>query len=509
MPQTTQTSWLAEQIDLYSSIDPSAPELEVNERWFTWGEIMTASARLVALLEQNGIGPDMRVGMMLRNSAPMVPALIAMFRTGRCVASINASAPDEKLVEDLLKSKVPVVVALEDEWQRAGLTDAARQIGAIGIVLPAELTEAPRLIESLPGDSSKWENAHAPGVAIEMLSSGTTGTPKRIPLPRDRFEKALQGAAAFEAGRDPEQKPKLRSGVQIITNPLAHISGITHVMNNFLGGRKICVIEKFTVDGFASALVRHRPKVAGAPPAALRMLLDANLPDDTYSSLLAYRTGTAPLDPDLADAFFDRYGVPVLQAYGATEFAGGVAGWTLQDFNAHWKTKRGAVGRVNKGVDARIVDPETGEVLKPGEQGLLELRGGNSGSKDWTRTTDLAELDEDNFLYIRGRYDGAIIRGGFKIQPTDVIEAMEAHPAIREAAVVGLPDKRLGEVPVAGYLLKTGATAPAEDELRAFLKERLMPYQVPVEMRCMEDFPRTPSLKVSQPELRKLFETQG
>jgi acyl-CoA synthetase (AMP-forming)/AMP-acid ligase II len=196
----------------------------------------------------------------------------------------------------------------------------------------------------------------------------------------------------------------------------------------------------------------------------------------------------------------------VLQAYGATEFAGGVAGWTLQDFNAHWKAKRGAVGRITKGVDARIVDPESGAVLKPGEQGLLELRGGNSGSQDWTRTTDLAELDEDNFLYIRGRYDGAIIRGGFKIQPTDVATAMEAHPAIREASVVGLPDKRLGEVPVAGYLLKAGATAPSEEELRAFLKERLMPYMVPVEMRCMEDFPRTPSLKVSQPELRKLFE---
>lgn len=506
MSETTERSWLSEQIDLYASIDPDAQELEVGERWWTWRQIMEASEALVSILEANGIGPDMRVGMLLRNSAPMVPALIAMFRTGRCVASINASAPDEKLVEDMLKSKVPVVVALEDEWERAGLKDAAAKIGALGVILPAELTEKPRLIESLPGDRSKWQNPDAPGVAIEMLSSGTTGTPKRIPLPRDRFEKALMGAAAFEKGRDPEQKPKLRSGVQIITNPLAHISGITHVMNNFLGGRKICVIEKFTVDGFAGALVRHRPKVAGAPPAALRMLLDADLPDDTYSSLLAYRTGTAPLDPDLADAFFDRYGVPVLQAYGATEFAGGVAGWTLQDFNAYWKAKRGAVGRINKGVDARIVDPESGAVLVAGEQGLLELRGGNSGSQDWTRTTDLAELDEDNFLYIRGRFDGAIIRGGFKIQPTDVATAMEAHPAIREASVVGLPDKRLGEVPVAGYLLKAGASAPSEEELRAFLKERLMPYMVPVEMRCMEDFPRTPSLKVSQPELRKLFE---
>jgi len=326
-----------------------------------------------------------------------------------------------------------------------------------------------------------------------MLSSGTTGTPKRIPLATVKFEQALRGAAAFEKGRDASEAPRLRSGVQIVTAPLAHIAGITGVMNNILAGRKICLIEKFSVEAFRDAVVRHRPKVAGAPPSALRM---------------TYRTGTAPLDPDLADAFYERYGIPVLQNYGATEFAGGVAGWTLQDFHEHWKSKRGSVGRLNKGIEARIVHVEDDLELPAGETGLLELRGANIGSGEWVRTTDLAVLDDDLFLWIKGRADGAIIRGGFKIIPDDVVKAIEAHPAVREAAVTGITDRRLGQVPVAGYILRAGAEALDPHELKAFLKERLMPYQVPVELRRFDEFPRTPSMKVSQPDLREAFVAQ-
>jgi long-chain acyl-CoA synthetase len=237
------------------------------------------------------------------------------------------------------------------------------------------------------------------------------------------------------------------------------------------------------------------------------MLLDANLPKEDLSSLVAYRTGTAPLDPALADAFYERYGIPVLQNYGATEFAGGVAGWTLEDFKSSWKAKYGSVGRINKGIEARVVDAESGDVLALGETGLLELRGGNIGKQsEWIRTNDLASLDPDNFLWIRGRHDGAIIRGGFKVFPDDIVKVLETHPAVREAAATGLPDVRLGQVPVAAFVLKSGFVAPPEDELKSFLKAKLMSYQVPVRLMCLAEFPRTPSMKVSQPELRALFE---
>ena len=503
-------SQLAQWIDAIASVDPAADELEFEGKWQTWGELIAAADAIDALLSAAGLPAGTRIGVLLRNHAALVPLLLALFRTGRCLASINAGAPDDKLAEDIRRAAVPALVASEADWARPGIRDAAAALGAVGIALTGRAEAPAAAIEGLPGNPALWSQSSAAGVAIEMLSSGTTGTPKRIPLTTIKFEHALKGAASFEKGRGEHDAPRLRGGVQIVTAPLAHISGITGVMNNLLAGRKICLIERFTVEAFRDAIVRHRPKVAGAPPSALRMLLDANLPKEDFASLVAYRCGTAPLDPDLADAFYQRYGIPVLQNYGATEFAGGAAGWTLDDFKAHWATKRGAVGRINKGIEARIVDPDSGEVLPVGETGLLELRGGNiGGDAEWIRTNDLATLDMDNFLWIKGRHDGAIIRGGFKVLPDDVVKALETHPAVREAAVTGLDDPRLGQVPVAAYLVKSGHAVPDEAALKHFLKGKLMPYQVPVQLLCLEEFPRTPSMKVSQPALRELFEQAG
>ena len=502
--RTKLASWIA----CVGSLDPEAPELEFEGQWRSWRELTDASAALLVLLDEAGIPAGTRIGVLLRNRGAIVPVLLALFTGDRCLASINAAAPDDKLADDVRRATVPVLVALEEDWQRPGIREAAAETGVIGIVLAGDGTV--RLLDGLPGDPALWTNPSAEGVAIEMLSSGTTGTPKRIPLSARKFEHALIGAAGFEKGRDGMSDFRLRSGVQIVFAPLAHIAGITGLMNNLLAGRKICLVERFTVDAFRDAVSRHSPKVVTAPPAALRMVLDADIPAEELSSLTAWRSGTAPLDPDHADAMYERYGIPVLQNYGATEFAGGVAGWTMDDFKAHRKDKRGSVGRVNKGIEARIVDPETGDELPAGDTGLLELRGGNvAAGGEWTRTNDLASLDADNFLWIRGRHDGAIIRGGFKILPDDVIRAMELHPAIREAAVTGVADARLGQVPVAAYVAKRGCVSPSDEDLKAFLKERLMPYQVPVRILQLDDFPRTPSMKVSQPALKELFEAAG
>jgi long-chain acyl-CoA synthetase len=493
---------LAELIAGVLKVDPDAPELEFDGKWQSWAELGKASKKLDEVLTQSGIGEGARVGVLLRNRPNFVPVLLCVLGTGRCLATLNANSPKDKLAADIARAGCPVVIGLSEDWENAAIYEAAVASGAAIIAADAA---APRLLS--PGDPSLWQNAQAPGVAIEMLTSGTTGTPKRIPLSARSLEKALISAAAFEKGRDADTAPKLRSGVQIVSAPLAHIAGITGVMNNILAGRKISLLEKFTVAGFVDAVTRHRPKVAGAPPSALRMILDANVPKEALSSLLAFRTGTAPLDADLADAFYDTYGIPVLQNYGATEFAGGAAGWSMEDFKTHRQDKRGSVGRLNRGVEARCVDPVSNEILPPGEQGLLEIQGPNIGDgKTWVRTTDLAVVDADRFLYINGRFDNAIIRGGFKILPDDVVNVLQKHPAIREAAVAGIPDRRLGQVPVAAYIRKSGAPAPEPGELNDFLRTHLLPYQVPVRVIEVEELPRTPSMKVSLPELRALFD---
>ena len=129
---------------------------------------------------------------------------------------------------------------------------------------------------------------------------------------------------------------------------------------------------------------------------------------------------------------------------------------------------------------------------------------GNGGR--WLKTTDRAVLDEDGFLFIQGRSDSAIIRGGFKVHPDDVAKVLEQHSAVREAVVVGMPDHRLGAVPVAAVVLRAGATPPGAEELAAFAKQRLLPYQVPTEFRFVDDLPRTQSMKPALVQVRKLFE---
>lgn len=118
-------------------------------------------------------------------------------------------------------------------------------------------------------------------------------------------------------------------------------------------------------------------------------------------------------------------------------------------------------------------------------------------------------LDADGFLWIRGRLDNAINRGGFKVQPDDVVEALEAHPSVREAAVVGIPDRRLGEAPVAALILRQGATEPSREELSAWVRERLIAYCVPVAYRFVDELPPTPSMKVSSPQVRELFAAEA
>jgi acyl-coenzyme A synthetase/AMP-(fatty) acid ligase len=484
------------------TIDPSAPALEFNKEWHSWGELTAIIDGIEAILVDNGIGRGTRIGGILRNRPQIAAVIVGTIINDRCVVTLNPALPEAKLVGDIVSLKTPVIIALTDDWKRPEVREAARGTGALCIEVTTDSSNPVRVLFDKTGSDF---NADAEGVGIEMLTSGTTGTPKRIPLPAKNFSKMVLDAAVYEK-RDITAAPKLSQSVTIANTPFSHIGGIFGLFVTLSAGRKACMLDRFRVEEFVDAIQRHRPKVVGAPPSALRMIIDAKVPREALSSLAVFRTATAPLDPNLADQFYELYGVPVLQNYGATEFAGGVAGWTLSDFKAFGAERRGSVGRMNPGVEGRVVHPETGEPLAFGEEGLLELRAKHLGDgTNWVRTTDLARMDAEQFLWILGRADNAIIRGGFKIIPDDVVKAIESHPDILEACVVALPDARLGQVPAAGYRVRSGHSL-TEAELRSYLREKLTAYQVPAKLLQLDEFPRTPSMKPSQPELKKLLE---
>jgi acyl-CoA synthetase (AMP-forming)/AMP-acid ligase II len=489
------------------SIDPTAGAVEFEGKWHSWGELSAILDAVDRELEHAHLGPGTAVGVMLRNRPCLVGALLGVLSTQRCLVTINPHQGGEKLAEDLRGLRLPAIIAHHDDWERPGVRSAAADAEALGLAL----TESPaQPLVRVSGLEKAGEGPHhepLPGVAVEMLTSGTTGPPKRVQLGYAALERSLLGATHYEKGKDGREKRTLRQGTAIISAPLVHVGGLWRTLQCVVDGRRIALLERFRVEPWLELVKRHRPKTASLVPAALRMVLDADLDPDALSSLKAVVSATAPLPPETAVAFEQKYGIPVLISYGATEFAGGVAGWTLEDHRKWANSKRGSVGRAHPGCALRVVDPDAGHELAPGEQGLLEVRSAQLGEgSGWVRTTDLAVIDRDGFLWIQGRSDNAIIRGGFKIIPGDVTQVLETHPAVREASVVGLSDPRLGQVPVAAVELEDGAPPIDGEQLRAFARERLTNYQIPQEIRVVDRLPRTPSLKVSEPGVKALFE---
>ena len=209
---------LAPTIDGVLKIDPTKDAVEFDAAWHSWGQLDSRSREIVSVLEEVGAGPSARIGVLLRNHIDMVHVLLGLFRSGRCLASLNAVSPDGKLADDISDASTPVLVACAQDWERGEVIAAAQDSGAA--ILSVEGDKVTVLSSDITSDP---ERRAAENIAIEMLSSGTTGKPKRIPLPRRNLEKALAGAASYEKGRDPDAKPTLRSGVAVVTRRL-HIS---------------------------------------------------------------------------------------------------------------------------------------------------------------------------------------------------------------------------------------------------------------------------------------------
>lgn len=463
---------LSKRIADVLALQPTASAIEYNGQWSTWGEVAGLANRIAAVGETE-------VGMLLRNRPAHVGALLGVLLGGGTVVTINPSRGDDRTRADVTALDLPVVVGDPD--------DLVSMMPAGPTAIPISgLDAAPQV--PAPG-------AGCTGVAVRMLTSGTTGPPKRIDLTYDMLARSVITS---------EPPTELRRGVAIVNAPMVHIGGVFRVLQCVCEARPFVLLDRFELDRWADAVRRHQPRAVSLVPAALRTVLHSDLTREDLASIRAVTSGTAPLSAEDADAFTEKFGIPVLTSYAATEFGGGVAGWTLADYQKYWHVKRGSVGRPSLGAQLRVVGDD-GTPLGPGEDGLLEVKPGQLGpSADWMRTTDIARIDGDGFLWILGRADQAIIRGGFKVMPDDVRAALEGHPAVRGAAVVGRHDDRLGEAPVAMVELREAASADAA-ALVEFLRARLARYEIPTDIAIVDQIPRTPSGKPDLGAVREFF----
>lgn len=470
------------------------PALEFEGRWFTWGELRQLAVRLAAQLEASGATAHAPVAFVPRNRPSSVAALLGLLAGGRGIRMIYAFQSATAIARDLERLRPAVVVADAQDFSPEVRATLAAQ-GSAAVALTQDDAMA------LPGleRSQLTAPAHAPALPqIEILTSGTTGPPKPFAIGYELIARHQVGAPAGDLSSLPPT---------LLFFPLGNISGIYSTLPALLKGQRAVLLERFSVAGWHDYVRRYRPEVSGLPPAGVQMVLDANIPVADLASIRRLGTGAAPLDPGVQRAFEQRYGIPILLSYGATEFGGPVTAMT-PELHAQWgQQKFGSVGRTLPGASLRVIDPDTGAVLPPGQEGLLEVISPRIGP-DWIRTSDIAVIDEDGFLFHRGRADGAIMRGGFKLLPETIERALMLHPAISAVAVVGLSDARLGQVPAAAIQFKPGVVSPGIAELEAHLRDQVYATHIPVIWRFVQELPRTPSLKVDRPALRRLFDPE-
>jgi long-chain acyl-CoA synthetase len=472
----------------YLASDPDDEVVEVSGVWHQRREIRSCAEQTLSLVENSGLPRDIGVGLVARNRVGHVAALIGLMAEQRPVVMLHAYQPPENLASDVRRLGLAVVIADEQDWASPPLASLTRE-GIVGLALSQSSVARP-ISDRQVGNLAKLR-APSAEIAVEMLTSGTTGEPKQAAISRQTFQRALDAAARMNTNAAGTADP----APHIQFYPLGNISGVWGVVPAAIAGRKIVLLEKFSLNEWLSVVRRHRPRQISLPPPAIHMILKSRVPAADLESVEIVRCGSGKLDPAIQSEFEREYEVVILTQYGATEFCGVTVGWTAADHARYAEAKRGSTGRAWPGVQLRVVDPETDEEVSSNSSGVLELQVSRV-SDSWVRTNDIARVDSDGFVFIEGRADFVINRGGFKIAPEKVAEVLRRHRSVAEAVVVGAPDSRLNEVPIAGIELQPNSPPVREEELLQWVRDHLAPQSVPVHIFIFDQLPKTMSMKI-------------
>lgn len=475
--------------------DPETPFMEFKGRVFKRGEIGGYADLVLALLDAAGVPKHASIGVLVRNRPLHTATMLSLLAGDRWLTSIYANQSPESISEDFQTSKFAAVVADAQDWSPLAV-QALAEVGGVGIVLDLNNAAEPiKLHPSLTKLGAGPFRQVADSGGMEILSSGTTGKPKRVVFPSKMLAHLAESMSAG-VGLQPEPN--------IMPWPYGSVGGMSNLVADPVTNRYTILLEKFDANAWADAVEKYKITSSSASPTTVRMILDAKIPKEKIKTLKMLWGGSAAMSPDLQREVERTYGIDVVWAYGATEFCGTVISWSLDLYRQYRDTKIGAMGKAVPGIKLRATDPATGEEVPPNTEGYLEGIVPAMG-EHWIKTTDLVRIDEDGFIFHLGRGDGAIIRGGHKVLPERVIEALREHPAVMDAAVVGIPDARLGAVPVAVVELRSGVAKPTEEELRDQVRRKLKSTEIPTQVLVLDALPRTPTMKPDLGAIKRLF----
>jgi long-chain acyl-CoA synthetase len=429
-----------------------------------------------------------RVIVRLGNDERFLAALTAVWLQGGSAVVVHPAAPGAD-VDQIVRSM---------------------GVGALiqGVESQAPTGSVPTLVvPRLPRDAATTDEPHSvPAVddgdeALVLLTSGSTGEPKGVLLTHGSgWSNLAATVSAFRSDTRPTPISSDGKPPNLIANPVSHTAGVVRILFALYVGRPFVLLRKFVPLACHRAITRHRIDNLTINPTMIRMLLDALPVGADLGSVRYVSSGTAPLTTSLREEFEVRFGVPVLQAYGQTEAFGGVAVEPVKDVLAG-RRRPDSVGKALPGVEIRIGADE--EILVRTPSVTAGYLGGEVSPVDrdgWLHTGDTGRLDDDGYLYVTGRLKNIIICGGFNIVPEEVEAAIAVDEAVRDVAVLGVPDDRLGEVPV--------AVAEASDQAEAILARvagRLAPYKRPRRLLIVDALPRVPNGKVDRPALARVL----
>ncbi len=473
----------------------------------TYAQLDTKTDAVASALIEAGVRPGDVVGLQLPNIPEFPIALYGILKAGAAVIPMNTLYKSLEIAYLLSDSGARHIVT--DSSSAAEAAGAAKEVGATGLyvvgaipigvagrpfsdLVEHEVLDPPPFVQRQPGDT-----------AILLYTSGTTGKPKGVQL--THFQLFMNAGAHLDAFA-------MDAGSKVIAvMPLFHSLGMSGILNATVrAGGTVLMLPKFDTKRVLEVIQKHGATLIHGVPTMYHSLL--HFPD-----LAAYDTSTltmcgsagAAIPAEVIDQVEHTFGVQILEMYGLTESG------PLAAYNDPKDRKPYSIGKPIPGVQIEIWD-EDKQRLPRGAQnvGEMVIRGHNTMSgylnnaaataeaftNGWLHTGDLAYMDEDGFLFFVDRKKELIIRGGYNVYPREVEEVLYSNPKVSEAAVVGIPDARLGEEIKAYLTLKRGETGQPQ-EFVDYVKERLAAYKYPRVVEIIEEMPKSPTGKILKKEL--------
>ena len=487
-------------VEMVAEAEPDRSLLGPRESSWTAAELlasMEAGARFLL-----GRGAP-RVGFLGLNSPAFPLTLLAATRAGIPFAPLNYRLTDETL-RNVLERLVPAVLIADDD-----MLDRTAGVDGLDRVSAKEFLDA---ASSEPEGEQELPVLEGDEVAVLLFTSGTTGEPKTAVLRHRHLASYVLNTVEFVGAAEEE--------AQLVSVPAYHIAGVASVLSSVFAGRRVVYLPAFNPADWVDLARREQVTQAMVVPTMLDRILGvtegdgAGLPSLRH---LSYGGGRAPAQL-VERAMRLLPGVDLVNAYGLTETSSTIAALTPQDHRECFvsgdpsaRRRLGSVGRPLPSVELQIRDTD-GKVLSPGERGEIYVRGEQvageyaTGSllddEGWFATKDAGWLDEEGFLFLDGRLDDVIVRGAENLSPGEIEEVLVQHPAVAEAAVVGVPDPQWGEAVAAAVVFHSGASASVED-LKDWVRSRLRSTKTPDLIQVRDEMPYNETGKLLRRVIRE------